>query len=918
MVEVMVGFLMLLVLAGGFFYWYFLGDEQRRLSRAITSMDEKQQTAFLQVKKAVNGAIRNSGFSQQAFPGIRNVPSVLPGRENLILFRQKYPEVTAKMTATVINPSPRKLVFDISNTPLPSGGCAAGSTDIACQAREAERILRGFITQAPAGTRHFAFILGDYTNILPVSFNSGTSLFEADLSDASFSGVGDGRINDEINSEAYVTMAEQLRIEVNAEGEWVMVESFSNPASPRTTMILPAIEGLSYLFEFSDHMRPRGAAALRMVIPNRPLTTWNGSDYIQTGCTYPSSPPGQCCDPAGGMTCVDSSDLATLRIQSEISSDYGGRKEILLNQAHLSFSNGKLFKQSLFAMVPENYSLAASDSGATAQDARCLDPANRCKPGCENFFNVTSDRTSPRWVGYGMYMGNPSGQVSAYCSCGTSNPADPGTFVPPDTQAGRDAIPAFQAPLGTGSGAGFVVNPANRQINACVSHFGNVYDFAWKHSAMFFWWNGLWGSPNNFYRQDNDDPSLGTPGTIDRFTWHWGRFEEFRAAYMSSLATDASGNPSAWSSHLVCRLSRDYLSSSFRQIFYSASGGDPSLVTISDPPVPANRPRLGPFVSGSSGPTWAAPVEEKCLCRTIEPIFHKEVCNHNLPPTQVVCSNTWYSVPDGAGNPVGQYVSGTAGLTGEGLRKKIYRVNGTGITDGFQDPRQAARCECLNQTYNPPYRNSSDLPYMEGHAASNAWDFRVDPTSSQYTSSLSPVGTFTDVQLSTPGLLYNPTSPYVQPTAATFENVYKNADGSSQRPHFSPYVRRVKVHYINDNSPSPTVQLSDWYRCDDTWQGYIGKCTKPFALPAEQDEHDDIIAFLTTANPALTADQKEAYAGYCRRQCFDEQLYGAGVGSWYDRTGIRWVRANLVNTPSNPNNLPIECGGRITNWVPSP
>jgi hypothetical protein len=637
----------------------------------------------------------------------------------------------------------------------------------------------------------------------------------------------------------------------------------------------------------------------------------------------------------------------------------------------LSLANGELLKKFLFSMVPRNYALESEDGGALAVSASCMAPENRCKPGCSDYFN-SDDRGSPRWKGYGMYVGHDSAGVplvsSGYCRCGTKDPGRDGVvgntdytqFVPPDTPAGRLNIEAYRPPLLV-SGA---PNPANVQVNGCAAHFGDVYEYSFNHPPMFVWRVGLetaaasefghTGTGSNlygsWYRTTNELSS------IDKFTWDWNRFEELWTNYRQHPARNSDGSENLaawWVKHIKCYLARDFVSSWMRKIFY----GQPNAITTEDlakVTAPGGRPPFGPFVIGNSGDRFAAPIEEKCLCRTQEtPSFPniqtREVCNHAANPTEVICPNTWHTV-DTNGNPVGQYVTGTENLA-EGLKRKIYLVNGSAPGD-YTDAlslTQAARCQCLSETYNPPYSDNSDLPYFEGHPFSNLWDFRVDPGSSVFSGSRSSVGSEFYTFIAGPTGTNNALAPgdsslqpiisfassnhtgsstsFTPPTEAHLKNALGIAPVSQPYPHASPYVRSVKVHY--KSSPNGELIISNPWRCDSSFpSGYISKCTEPYDLasvndssldpvPEEINELRSIRQFLLSRQGAsgLTPAQIDAYLGYCRTSCINEQNFAFNANQWYVKSGLAWIRAKITGSGSI-NSIPTQCGGRIVNWVP--
>ncbi len=267
-------------------------------------------------------------------------------------------------------------------------------------------------------------------------------------------------------------------------------------------------------------------------------------------------------------------------------------------------------------------------------------------------------------------------------------------------------------------------------------------------------------------------------------------------------------------------------------------------------------------------------------------------------------------------------------------------MNGTGpgeFRDALESVMQAAKCECLSQTYNPPYRDASDLPYFEGHAASNLWDFRVDRNQANYQASVvnfsypSPdPDIFTDTShlLDIPaGLIH---AQFVPPGYSLYKNGWGSGVGARAEPHYSSAVRRVRVHYTRrplDAAQLDQAEVSGFIRCDEAWRGYHGRCLEPWgASGPAQDERDAILQFLqnnpSTPNSLRTnPDLMDNYARYCRLQCADERSFEYDPNHWYVQSGIAWVRTAITGAglvSGQPSNVPPQCGGRITTWVPSP
>jgi len=895
LVETTISLLITSFVAASFCYWFFVGNQERYFIRTTSRIQNIQEDTYGQISKIINEAVRVNGFTKDAYPGIRNYDSANINQQNLKIFRIRYPEITAGIESVSVG-SNKKIRFRLSHVATPASGDEVGARN-----RQAEEILSGYLAGTVSAPRYAAFYKGNVVNILPVSLVQGSSperednvvigWFEADMNALPNSVTSQTtKISAEIDSSAVVAMVEEIEFRFSARGDLNMVEKFPDPTVEKSTLVQTGVDQLFYRFYFSDHQRPQEASALNLILPDHDLDRWDASDYQESGCR-PSGNPAHCCDPeSSSQICVDISDLATVRVNISMSADFSAKLPRAVVGDRVRVVQNKLYRDAMFSISPSGYGLKLSDQGAPIQETECLDPNKRCTEGCATFYTDANPR-SPRWRGYGQYKGNPSGIVSNYCECGTGNDSDNDGnwaehFIPPETPAGKSNVPAYIPPYD---------NTNNRQINACISYFGDVYEWAWKHPVMWFWWNGLtWLTPQR--------SAVYRGGSFPNFEWNMPAFEALRQNFLSH--PDLSDSESFWDDDVACRLSFDGISSVFRSIWYQRSGnttyGDLASVTQ---PQGSQFSNFGTDHAKVGNTLLIMPIEQKCSCSTEGNVMAKYVCNHKASPNQPWCSSTWVSEPDpmNPGQTRGKYSGDVTGLA-EGLKRKVYRVKSNGgYTTGLQSVNQAAMCQCLNETYNQPYRVSlTDIPTYEGWGISNIWDFRVDSGDANYTASITSVAGANTTSISG-------TIPLVAvPGYPNREYVFS---GHAMRSQNSVNVRSVQVSYQTSDNQSP--QLSAPIRCDVAWRGYLGRCTQPMA---DGPEKTAILANMAVSTPSLTAEQREAYAGYCSKACYDEQAWGAGATSWYAATGVRALRQALSSAP-DMDHLPTWCGGRISGGV---
>jgi len=888
LVETTISLLITSILAAAASYWFFVGNQERYFIRTSSRIQNIQEDTYSQIAKIINEAVRVNGFTMNTYPGIRDSESANINQENLKIFRIRYPEITAGIESVSVGVN-KKVRFKLSHVVTPASGDEVGARN-----REAEEILSGYLAGAVLAPRYAAFYKGNVVNILPVTLVDPSSperqdnivlgWFEADLNALPASVTSDtNKISAEIDSSAVVAMVEEMEFRFQARGELAMIEKFPDPTVEKSTLIQTGVDQLVYRFFFSDHQRPQEASVLNLILPDHDLDRWNASDYQEVGCS-PAGNPSHCCDPeSSSQLCVDIADLATVRINLSMSADFSAKLPRSIVGDRVRVVQNRLYRDAMFSISPAGYGLKLSSEGAAIQDTECLDPNKRCTAACAPFYTDSNPR-SPRWRGYGQYKGNPSGTVSNYCECGTGSDSNSDGnwaehFIPPDTPAGKAAVPWYVPPF---------ENSNNRQINACISYFGDIYEWAWRHPMMWFWWNGLHTAQ---YRG----------GSFPNFEWNFEAFDQFRLNFLAH--PDVSDSAAVWDDDLQCRLAFGDISRSFLDIWFRRTGsstfGDISKVTQ---PAGAQFSNFGTDHAKEGSTLLIMPIEQKCACATEGHVMTKYVCNHKAAPSSPRCSSTWVTEPDpmSVGATRGKYAQGaSADSMIEGLKRKVYRVkSGGGFETGLQSVNQAAMCQCLNETYNQPYRVSiTDIPTSEGWGVSNMWDFRVDAGDINYTESITSLnGTaLTSISGSLPLL-----------TVPGFPNREQVWGSHAMRSQNSINIRKVQVSYQTSESQEP--QLSAPINCYDAYRGYLGRCVSPMADSAEKTT---ILANLAIATPSLGAEQREAYAGYCSKACYNEQTLGAGVGGFYTETGIRAIRQALTSSP-DPNQIPIWCGGRIS------
>ncbi len=890
LVETMISLTISAILAGGFSYWFFIGNQERYFSRTATRIQDAQEDTFQQISKILNDAIRVNGFSLVAYPGISDSATTFTNQENLRIYRVRYPEISAGITQVSLATA-GKILFRLEHIPTPAPGDEAAQ-----KARASEVVLSDYLSVATVSPRYLAFYNGGTVNILPVKRSTGTPVtedsiitgtFEADLSAFPESVRSDlSTIGSQIDGETEVVMAEEVDLRFSARGELQLVEKFPDPTVEKVSLIQTKIEQLLYGFSFGGHQRPEEEESLALIIPDRNLDHWDAHDYHQSGCN-PTANPSTCCDPTSETKkCVNIGDLATVRLTVTMSAPYSGKLPRAVMGDRVRVVNSRLYRDGLFSISPSGYGLVLNQTGDMVQDTECLNPYNRCGvvPECANMYTDDNPR-SPFWVGYAQYDGNPTGVTSNYCEAGTAIDGDPSSFIPPETPAGKANIPTYRPPY---------EHSSNRQINAAIKHFGNIYEWAWRHPMMWFWWNSLqMQSASSTYRS----------GSFPNFEWNVQAFEDLKTNFMNHPRLDDPQN--FWKDHITCRLGWDSTSGYFRWIWYARSGGSTygSLADVTQP-ASADFSDFGTDHANESGTKLIMITEQKCACEANAPsIVPKYVCNHEATRTSPYCSNTWVTEPDPLNPPNtrGKYVTGTETLA-EGLKRKVYAVNAPagqpGYANGLTSVNQAALCQCLNETYNAPYLPSSPpIPGYEGWSVSNIWDFRVDPADPNFADSISIAGGQSLTAISG-------TAPIMNASSVGLPDRDLNWFGHYSRAQNSPHVRVVRVHYQTADGQAPL--LSEPIRCDTAWRGYIGRCTQPMPAGAEKT---NILTQLALANPTLTAEQREAYAGFCSRACFLEQGSGVHAVNWYsDGTKIRALRQALTGA-ATPEDIPAWCGG---------
>lgn len=895
LVEVMISLVLSAVVAGSFVYWYFMGNQERYFARTVNRIQSAQEDLFSEIAVVANDAVRVNGFSQSAYSGVQDSASPQTNRENLRILRVRFSDVTAGIENVTIEGDPRQLRFQLTHV--------TGSSETEVRSRAAEEILSAYLVAAVENPRYLIFFKGDMVNILPVRFDQQTPTvvednvtlgwFIADLSAISPT-VDSTTIAREIDRSAVVSMVEEVRLEFDGPGELTLVENFPDVSFMKRTTLQTGVERLIYNFKFSDHQRKESAEDLGLVLPDRFLQNWNAVDYQQSGCE-PSGSMGPCCDPMSAEhLCVEAADMANMTVAIQMAANYTGRLPRVAVSDRMRLQGGRLERDAVFDLFPAGFGLRLASQGSNVEDTSCLNPQMRCTPGCASFYTDPNPR-SPRWEGYARYVGNPDGEPSSYCQCGTGDNNDGDQdfaehFIPPETPAGKAAVPAYRPPYD---------GDHNRQINACIQHFGDTYEWAWKHPVMWFWWNGIHASHKGNYRS----------GSFPNYTWNYQAYEDLRQNFLSY--PDRDDPSSTWDDQISCRLNWDSISSNFRSIFWQRTSGGTEYGNLAA----VTQPEEGAFSNfqsdhathPTSGVKLIMMIEQKCACEPSGNIQAKYVCNHNASRTSPYCASTWVMEdnPSDPGNLWGKMVTGTESLQ-PGLQRKVYRVqsptNEVGaFTTGLESVVQAGLCQCLNETYNTPHRDSvTTIPVYEGWAVSNIWDWRVDPADGNY---LASIGTIDSVPMTT----ISGTAPILAvPGYPIREASFANHRMRAQN---SPHVRTVRVHYQTADGQTPV--LSDPIRCDSAWRGYLGRCTRPMDAGAEKTT---ITTNLAAANASLTAEQIEAYAGFCSKACYDEQLYAPTANGWYAQTGIRALRQALTQAPSL-DEIPTWCGGRVIGGV---
>jgi len=130
-----------------------------------------------------------------------------------------------------------------------------------------------------------------------------------------------------------------------------------------------------------------------------------------------------------------------------------------------------------FRVRPLSYSNTLGTELASGNDVACSPTlGNRCQKRCSQVFNST-DRASPRWVGYGRYVGYPDSQggASSYCKCWTKT-TDWGL-----SEDSREVYREFDWEKIKHWKASGNTLEENLQTEACGLEYGCNWGVAWKH-----------------------------------------------------------------------------------------------------------------------------------------------------------------------------------------------------------------------------------------------------------------------------------------------------------------------------------------------------------------------------------------------------------------------------------------------------
>ena len=236
-------------------------------------------------------------------------------------------------------------------------------------------------------------------------------------------------------------------------------------------------------YEFTGH-RPN-VGNQQVLLPDGFLSHFQDPVYFCDKGYGGRGLPGECCGTDfccdNNPNCVRPMDIGGMRFmityQSEDNLPADSRVE---ERSGFSSLNGYLTYSTTSMITPAAYGGLNGSDEAGGEGVACLsnNPASRCQKDCYRTFDNPS-RESPRWIGYGQYIGIendfPGMTASNYCRCGgaQSNGAD---FIFPESNAGYNEVPPYK-----------MNDPTTAtRLEACVAHFGPCTWWAKKDPRAAF------------------------------------------------------------------------------------------------------------------------------------------------------------------------------------------------------------------------------------------------------------------------------------------------------------------------------------------------------------------------------------------------------------------------------------------------
>ena len=856
-------------------FYFLMGRAERQLDKAKLELGMRSDAIISNLREAIDGAVRTAGFSTEVIDPANAIfltPIVEEDsgtmREKLVLLSEKHPHVTAMIDAVNVGAS-GTYTLQVTNT----------SSSLDPLKERMQGAVRAYLEQTGTGIPILIHSQGE-SNLIKMAAGTWPTIWLVPIylsgfaRDATMQPRDPSEIKRILENNSRVAMLSEVEIFLE-NGQLKLRSRYGNQTHER--ILGTGVEGIKFKYNYSGFHR---SAIVNLRIPSQGSDRPSLDDFVSSSCTQGDP---SCCNPTL-ETCAELNDLSSIAIHlvtsSEFKSDVQGGSD--LEGFHIE--PNRIVKNSMFAVFPKNYN-SRLENISQAISLECRDPAQRCKPGCADYFDST-DINSVKWVGYGRYAGSSSG-TSNYCQCGTRIAGNPDSFTPPESYP--DDLMAIRYDANSGAD--------NRRINACIAHFDEYRPWAWMHPYPFLWWNFFSDEGKTLFRS----------GSRGNLQYSETFLNDFKRNY-EEHGLDSINDASSWWDDdgrsldnsrriMECRLAYDGNSDFFRWAY--------------------NRDTRVQFPIGSTRQYSPAtedrnyrPGDEACLCRTdTGALLMNYVANHRYAiaggnhATNAACPNTWnagdWAVARGAGDPLDPGYP-LSPVYPEG--KKIYKVNGlpanpTDYHDGFLTVQDAALSQCLSEVY----AGQNQVGTSHGWGVSLLWDWRIQ-------------GSDGTTQIPTAAM-----SGYIAPQT-TFGN-----GNIVTSPPWSTVGRQVTVYYkTNPSEATPTRSPS--FECARVDRfGYVNKCITgasgwhgPFDPTLARTNLGLVYAQKIGTDPnysILAPGSRDAWANYCNPNCGREPYTENVERLIAQGYGIEQIRKFITGVgPSGQ--IPTWCAGYVQDGRP--